>query len=198
MSLKPDLTEPLCTWNNGQKAVVHLVHNSNGEPQIQKIYKPGFTGWMLREYIGLWYVSKRLSVVPKPIRFRPWKREIIMSYVSGERVLEWVLKHFGQPDLHLEEFLNFEAMDADSRIVEAFARFRESSSHDASKLKHAIKESYGRLHALGWQHGTSDPRNVIYDGNQAHIIDFDHARPSLSPVELDYQALRYWFGLSPN
>ncbi|HEU0046328.1 MAG TPA: lipopolysaccharide kinase InaA family protein [Nitrososphaera sp.] len=188
----------LCSWNNGQKAVVHLVECSNGEKQIQKLYKPGFAGWMFREYFSIWYVSRWLDIVPKLISFRPWKKELVMSYIPGQRVLEWVLEHFGQPNLDLHEFRNFEAMGRDPRITEAFVRFRESSSVDALGLKTAIKQSYARLHSIGWQHGTSDPRNVLYDGRQAYIIDFDHARPSLSPAKNDYPDLTHWFGIAPD
>lgn len=80
-----------------------------------------------------------------------------LSYIPGQRVLEWVLQRFVQPDLQLEVFLNFEAMDTDPRIAEAFRMFRQSTSEDSSMLTRAIKLSYSLLHQLGWQHGTSDP-----------------------------------------
>ncbi len=195
---KRDSIRTLCTWNNGEKAVVHLVEDSNGEKQIQKLYKPGFAGWMFREYLSIRYLSRWLDIIPKLVSFRPWKKELIISYIPGQRVLEWVLEHFGQPNLDLDEFRNFEAMGRDPRITEAFVRFRESSSTEALRLKQAIKQSYARLHGIGWQHGTSDPRNVLYDGRQAYIIDFDHARPSLAPVRNDYPALTRWFGIAPN
>jgi tRNA A-37 threonylcarbamoyl transferase component Bud32 len=187
----------VCSWTNGEKAVVHLVELHTGEKRIVKIYKPGFVGWMFREYLSLRYVSKRLSIIPKLICFRPSQKELVLSYIPGQRVLEWVLQRFGEANLNVEEFLNFEAMGTDPRIVEAFMRFRLSASEDASKLKQAIKLSYGRLHELGWQHGTCDPRNVIYDEQQAYIIDFDHARPSLKPIKYDYPSLTYWFGIMP-
>jgi hypothetical protein len=172
----------LCSWTNGQKAVVHLVELPTGEKRIVKIYKPGFVGWMFREYLSLRYVSKRLPIIPKLICFRPSQKELVLSYIPGQRVLEWVLQRFGEANLNVEEFLNFEAMGADPRIVEAFVRFRLSASK----------------HELGWQHGTCDPRNVIYDEQQAYIIDFDHARPSLAPVKYDYPALTQWFGIVPD
>ena len=188
----------LCSWTNGEKAVVHLVELPTGEKQIVKIYKPGFVGWMFREYLSLRYISKRLSIIPKLICFRPSQKELVLSYIPGQRVLEWVLQRFGEANLNLEEFLNFEAMGTDPRIVEAFLRFRLSASEDASKLKQAIKLSYGRLHELGWQHGTCDPRNVIYAEHQVYIIDLDHARPGLTPVKYDYPALTHWFGIVPD
>jgi len=125
---KRDSIRTLCTWNNGEKAVVHLVEDSNGEKQIQKLYKPGFAGWMFREYLSIRYLSRWLDIIPKLVSFRPGKKELIISYIPGQRVLEWVLEHFGQPNLDLDEFRNFEAMERDPRITEAFVRFRESSS----------------------------------------------------------------------
>jgi hypothetical protein len=47
-------------------------------------------------------------------------------------------------------------------------------------------------------HGSTDPRNAIYDGNQVFIIDFDHARPSLNPGKFDYPQLSWWYGLQFN
>jgi tRNA A-37 threonylcarbamoyl transferase component Bud32 len=151
---------------------------------------------MFREYFSIWYVSKWLDIIPRLVSFRPWKKELIMSYIPGQRVLEWVLEHFGQSNLDLDEFRHFHGTLRDARITEAFVRFRESSSVEALRLKAAIKQSYARLHRIGWQHGTSDPRNVLYDGRQAYIIDFDHARPSLSPTKYDYPDLTYWFGIT--
>ena len=144
----------------------------------------------------LWYVSRRLDIIPRLVSFAPWKNELVISYVPGRRVLEWVLEHFGPPELDLQEFLNCESLEGDARITQAFGRFRDSSSSEAVRLRGSIKKSYAKLHSIGWQHGTSDPRNVIYDGQRAYIIDFDHARPSLSPHKYDYPALAYWFGIN--
>lgn len=185
-----------CTWNNGQKAVVHLVEDANGDRAIYKIYKPGFFGWMVREWFGIWYVSKRVDVTPKLIGFSPFRRELVLSYIPGQRVLEWVLERFGESSTDLDQFRNCEALEGDARITRAFERFRRSPSEEASRLRACIQRSYARLHAIGWQHGTSDPRNIIYDGHRAYIIDFDHARPSLSPEQYDNPALAYWFGIS--
>jgi tRNA A-37 threonylcarbamoyl transferase component Bud32 len=183
------------SWTNGEKADVHLVVTPQGEQQILKVYRPGFNGWMLREYLTLRLLSGRSVPIPKLLAFRFFRRELLMSLVPGDRLLEWGLREFGQPGLNLQEFENFEALYTDPRIVAAFQHLRESKELKAVKVKEAIKTSYRRLHALGWQHGTSDPRNIIYDGQTAYIIDFDHARPSLDPSKSDGPALLDWFGI---
>jgi len=187
----------LCSWTNGKRAVVNLVQNEAGEKYIHKIYYRGHSLWMLREYANAKYLSSRLSIVPRLISFHYWHRELVFSYIPGQRVFEWVLERFGDPGLQLDEFLNFEPMYTDERVTSAFAYFRNSSSPEAINLKQAIKESYGELHRIGFQHGTCDPRNIIYDGQRVFIIDFDHARPGLNPGKYDYPELAQWFGVTP-
>jgi Lipopolysaccharide kinase (Kdo/WaaP) family len=196
MSRRHEFVRSHCTWDNGQKAVVRLMESADGDKLIQKVYGRRFAGWMLRESISIWYLSKSLEIVPRLIDFKPWKNELIMSYIPGQRALEWVLQRFGPSNLDLSEFLNCPSMERDPRIREAFSQFRKSSSAEATKLKESIRMSYAQLHSLGWQHGASNPRNVIFDGERAHIIDFDHARPSLVPGKYDYPELEQWFGIS--
>jgi hypothetical protein len=198
MSLKRDEWEIKRSWTNGEKADVHLVVTPQGEQQILKVYRPGFKGWMFREYLTLRLLSGHSLPVPKLLSFRPLLKELLMSLVPGERVLEWALREFGRPGLDLEEFQNFEALYTDERIVEAFRRLRESQEPKAVRFREAVKTSYNQLHALGWQHGTSDPRNVIYDGTTAYLIDFDHARPCLGRSRGDAGEVANWFGVELN
>jgi tRNA A-37 threonylcarbamoyl transferase component Bud32 len=197
MSLKREELEIRRSWTNGEKADVHLVVTPHREQWILKAYRPGFNAWMLREYLAIRQLSGRPVPIPQIRGFRPFRRELLMSYVPGERVLEWGLREFGEPGLNLEEFENPDGLYDDPRIAAAFKRLRESRDPKAAKLREAVKTSYHQLHALGWQHGTSDPRNVMYDGITAYLIDFDHARPSLTPARTDGEKLRYWFGISP-
>src|SRR2546426_12645194 len=92
------------SWTNGRKAVVHLVENNNGQRLIVKVYRRGFIAAMFREYIASRYVSMRLSMVPRVVGFRPWRRELFFSYIQGQRVLEWVLQRFAGNDINLSEF----------------------------------------------------------------------------------------------
>src|SRR5256885_8634915 len=86
---KPDELTVITSWTNGHKAVVHLVEHGNGEKLILKVYRPGFTSAMFREYVAARYVATKLSVVPRVLGFRPWRKELYFSYISGQRVLEW-------------------------------------------------------------------------------------------------------------
>jgi hypothetical protein len=191
---KRDYVRIGATWDRGGKAVVHLIECSSGAKLIRKTYNPRYIAWMFRECFSAFYLSRRLDVVPHFVSFRPWRRELVVSYIHGQRVLEWVLEHFGQADLDVSEFRNYDGIQQDVRVMEAFDRFRKSTSAEAIKLNRAIIDSYAKLHGLGWQHGSVDPRNLIYDGQCVYIIDFDHARPSLRPTKYDSPALKGWFG----
>jgi len=186
---------PITVWTNGQRAVVKLIESSQGEKIIYKLYRPGNTIWMFREYLNMFYLSRRLDIVPKLIKFHPFRKQLVMSFIEGQRVLEWILIHFGPPDISINDYLNFEEMDTDPIILNALSNFRQSTSDKACALKKAILLSYAKLHALKFQHGTSDPRNIIYDGKQVFIIDFDHARPCFDCVKNDNRALMHYFGI---
>ena len=177
-------------------ATVHLMANDSGDRVIKKVYRPGFTAKMFREYVVARYVAQRLSIVPRVLSFRPACREIFFSYLPGQRVLEWVLDRFGDTDLVLREFQSFHGLETNPQVAEAFSRFRQSSSEAASGLKQAIRKSYLSLHGIRMLHGSSDPRNIIYDGDRAFIIDFDHSRPSLSPAKLECRGLTHWYGIT--
>ena len=197
MSRKPDDIRIITTWTNGRKATVHLVQNSRGERVILKVYRSGFPVSMFREYLATRYVGSRLSIVPKVVNFRPLRKEIVLTYISGQRVLEWVLGRFGEEGVVLSEFQSFHGLETNVQIARAFERFRQSASEEARRLKQAIRESYASLHRIGIQHGGPDPRNVVYDEARAFIIDFDHARPGLAPAKVDYPTLTRWYGISP-
>jgi len=197
MSRKPDDRRIISSWTNGRKATVHLVQNGRGELLISKIYRPDFLVPMLREYLTTSYVARRLSIGPKVLGFRPCRKEILLSYIAGERVLEWVLQRFGDEKVILSEFQSFHGLNTNAQVARAFERFRQSLSEEARRLKLAIQQSYSSLHRIKILHGGADPRNIIYDGNRAFIIDFDHARPSLSPANTEYRTLTHWYGILP-
>jgi len=199
MSLKLDRLAPVTSWSNGRKAAVYLLQDSDGSKFIKKAYRPGFRSPMCREFVMAAYAASRMTIVPRVLAFRPWRDELFLEYLPGERVLEWVLRHFGPRGLVAADFQSFHGLDpphnVDARVAHAFARFRDSSSDDARQLKSAIRESYALLHRIGVKHGSADPRNLLYHQNRIYIIDFDNARPSFNPAKLDYEDLRYWFGI---
>lgn len=200
MLTRPDQLTVITSWTNGEKALVHLMANRTGQKFIMKVYRPGFTARMFREYVAARYVANKLSIVPKVLAFRPWRKELYFSYIPGQRVFEWVLQRFGS-NVTLSEFQSFHGLDpdhVDARVAEAFARFRESTSEEAHQLREAIRTSYSCLHRIGILHGSPNPRNLIYGQDRVFIIDFDHARPSINPAKIDYKSLTYWYGCLPS
>jgi len=192
----PDDAAVATSWTNGLRATVHLLEKGSGEKVILKVYRPGFMGLMLREYVATRYVASRIPIVPKVLAFRPLKRELCLSYIHGQRVLEWVLERFGGRNTVLSDFQNFHGLDTNAQVAEAFSRFLDATSEDACRLKEAIRASYSSLHQIGMLHGSSDPRNIIYDGSRVFIIDFDHARPSLAPARIERRSLMRWYGIA--
>jgi tRNA A-37 threonylcarbamoyl transferase component Bud32 len=120
----------------------------------------------------------------------------MLSYIPGERVLEWILGRCAPPGTELEQFQSFHGLQTNAVVQGALARFRESLDAEIVTLKMAIQASYDRLHLLGWIHGSADPRNLIYDGTNVFIIDFDHARPCFNARKKEQQSLQHWFGIS--
>jgi hypothetical protein len=184
------------SWTNGRKAMVYLMQNATGQRVILKIYRPGFFLTMCREYLVTKYIGLSLSGVPRVLAFAPFERKLVLSFLTGQRVLEWVLQRFGDPGLPLEQFQSFHGLDPDNLnpdVATAFDRFRQSTSAEAQRLRRAMRSSYEELHRIRMLHGSPDPRNVIYQDGRIFIIDFDHARPAWNPSEIDGKALEYWY-----
>jgi len=196
MSQKPDHMRIITAWTNGKKAEVQLLEDSAQKKVILKTYRPGFLLPMFREYLVTEYVSRKLSIVPKVLAFQPLRKRLFLSFIAGQRVLEWVLQRYGAEGLVLSDFQSFHGLESNEQVARAFSRFRQSGSEEAQDLKRAIMERYRSLHRIRIRHGTTDPRNIIYDGTKAFILDFDHARPSLNPAKCDQDALDCWFGKS--
>lgn len=149
---------------------------------------------MLREFLVLSYLS-HLNILPRVLAFHLGRREMVLSYLPGERVLEWVLRRYGDPALDLETFKSVHGLESNPTVDRAFHRFRESQDQESVELKTAIKASYRLLHGKGFVHGDPSPRNLIFNGRAVYLVDFDHSRPSLDPAAVDFKALRRWYGL---
>jgi tRNA A-37 threonylcarbamoyl transferase component Bud32 len=186
----------VCSWTNGRKAIVYLVELESGQRMVLKRYRVRFLATMVREYLLTTYLSHRLDITPKVVAFKPFSRELVVEFIPGERVLEWVLARYGDNGIRLEEFRSYDYLDTCNIVGNAFRRFRSSESPEAIRLKQAIRESYGLLHRTGCVHGSADPRNIIYDSKRVFIIDLDHARPSLNPRSLENRSLSKWYGIT--
>ena len=186
----------LCSWTNGRKAVALLVEDTHGRKVVVKRYRTRFVATMLREYFVTKHLARRLQIVPRVLGFQILRRQLVLSYIEGQRVLEWVLQRYGDPGLELHAFQSYDYFDTCMIVDRAFSRFREAVDPSAVRLKQAIRQSYAALHQTGFAHGSADPRNVIYDGRTVHIIDFDHSRPRLRSEKPDQRGLARWYGLT--
>jgi tRNA A-37 threonylcarbamoyl transferase component Bud32 len=186
----------ITSWTNGRKACVLLMQNRNGEKYLIKRYHRRFLPTMIREALCLRYLASRLGCVPVLLRISLLRNELVISYISGERLLEWILKRLGPADVELQRFQSFHGLKTNPVVQTALDRFRASSDGEIMNLKAAIQESYAELHSLGWIHGSADPRNLIYDGRRVFLIDFDHARPCSNAFRKEAPGLERWFGIS--
>jgi Ser/Thr protein kinase RdoA (MazF antagonist) len=184
----------VASWTNGSQAEVHLLEDEEGTRTILKCYRAGKTTVMLRELLALRWLG-RLAVLPRVLDYDLRGRTLQLSYIAGDRVLEWVLDRFGEPGLDLQAFASSDGLETNPAIDSAFRRFRGSSDPEASALKAAITQTYRQLHRTSFVHGDPSPRNIIYDGGRAFLIDFDHTRPSLAPARIDSRALSRWYGI---
>lgn len=186
----------VCAWTNGRKADVYLVEQEGGCKVVVKRYRLRFIATFVRECLTTRYLSQRIDVLPRVVACHPLQRELVLSYMEGERVLEWVLARYGERNIKLDDFRSCHGLERNDVIARAFTRFRASEDGEASVLKRAIRDSYKLLHGTGFTHGSADPRNVIYDGRRAFIIDYDHSRPSRNPVKSDGRSLQRWYGIT--
>jgi tRNA A-37 threonylcarbamoyl transferase component Bud32 len=171
-----------------------LLEDEFGRKTVLKCYRPGKRGVLVRELLALRYLS-RLSVVPQVLSCALKARTLLLSYIPGDRVLEWVLNRYGDRDLDLAQFASCHGLQTNEQVQRAFARFRAAPDPEAIALRGAIVETYRILHRTGFLHGDPGPRNIIYDGQRANLIDFDHTRPSFAPARVDSRALRRWYGI---
>lgn len=196
--MSPSRTDRLiASWTNGRKAVVLLMERPDGGKYLIKRYRRRFLPTMIREIVCLRYLATRLDIVPRLLRTDLLRSELVISYLAGERLLEWVLKRCAPANTELETFQNFHGLQTNPIVQNAFDQFRTSSDVEITKLKRAIRKSYNELHSMKWIHGSADPRNLIYDGTRVFIIDFDHARPCFDASKKERLGLQRWFGIRP-
>jgi tRNA A-37 threonylcarbamoyl transferase component Bud32 len=183
----------IASWEHGRHALVQLVQNDDGNRYIVKKYKFKFWRTMYREAAMTWYLSQRLEFVPKLLHVCVSSNALRLSVVPGTRLREWILEHYAPPGTRSS---SSHLLQSDPVVMAALKRFRTNNDETAVSLKRAITRSYSALHALGWIHGSADPRNMLYDGNKLYIIDFDQARPSWNAVAKESPCLTRWYGIA--
>jgi len=149
---------------------------------------------MVKEILALRCLAN-LELAPQVLSYELATRTLVLTYVPGERVLEWVLRRYGDRGLDLDRFASTHGLSTNEHVQRAFARFRASTDTQALALREAIVDTYRRLHRVHVLHGDPGPRNIIYDGERAYLIDFDQTRPSFSPARIETRGLKKWYGI---
>lgn len=189
-------TDVVSRWDNGSKANVSHLRDSAGIEYIRKDYRSGQFLTFCRELAVLKYLGSRISCVPSVLSFELAGSTTYLEYVAGERVLEWVLRKFSVDQVDLDSYKSFHGLETNKVVGMAFDRFKGSDNLEARALKNAIANSYRKLHREYFVHGDPSPRNLIFDGSNVTIIDFDHSRPSRKPFKIDGAKLEHWYGIS--
>jgi tRNA A-37 threonylcarbamoyl transferase component Bud32 len=181
----------LAAWTSGRRAAAYLLEDELGRKCVLKRYRPGHLPIMIKEMVALRCLA-RFDVAPQLVSYEIGTRTLVLTYVAGERVLEWVLRRYGDRDL---DFASAHGLATNEFVQRAFARFRSATDEQALALREAIVATYRRLHQARVLHGDPGPRNIIYDGERAYLIDFDQTRPSLSPARIETRGLKKWYGI---
>lgn len=196
MKLKYDEWDTVTEWTNGSKADVYLIRSKDGARAIRKCYRRRLLRPILQEYVSLRYLAKT-GIVPEILRFSLRRAEFVLSFIEGQRVLEWVVERFSEPDTDLDQFRSFHGLDSNPIVTAAFDKFRNATDEDSVRLRAAIVATYSKFHAAHYLHGDPSPRNLIYNEDKVFLIDFDHSRPSLNPEAIDFIKLSRWYGVEP-
>ena len=150
---------------------------------------------LIREFLILIYLERKLPTIPKVINIDLKNKTMHLTFVEGERALEWVLKRYGTKGLNVAQFKSFHGLDTNPIVASAFAKLKSSTDKNAKCFKKAIKLAYEEFHNLNFAHGDPSPRNLVYDGKIIHLIDFDRTRLSFNPQAIDRKQLSHWYDL---
>lgn len=188
----------LRSWGRGPCATTELREWIPGKKVIVKKYGEDQSRAMWTEYLAL--TALRLThLVPLVIRFMPGQRILVLEWISGVTVLEWVLRKYGLPQAKIEYFSLRKRVKADPEAMQAFEQFKHSTDPGCLKLYEMIRKAYARIHRYHIVHNDVKPANIIIGETNAQVdrivlVDFERATLRWDAVRRDQKELAFWFG----
>ena len=120
-----DKSQELYSWGRGPSATVELRKLPGGQQVIFKRYDNIHWKAMWREYLALSYL-RNTYVVPKVLKFIPIRRVLVLEWISGCTVLEWVLRRFGITETRIQDFVDRKRVKTAPDAMHAFELFKRS------------------------------------------------------------------------
>lgn len=184
------------SWGHGPFATVELRGGSDGGRAIHKTFRSRLAMW--REYTVL-RLLRRSDVVPQVLQFKPAKRVLVLEWVAGIRVTEWVLRKFEFGQDVIEKYRGRTRIKSDPDSMQAFERFRASQDAECLALVEAMREAYRPVHARHIVHNDLKPSNIIVRNTtnrsfRVCLLDFESATLRWDARRRDSVDFQFWFG----
>ncbi len=188
------------TWGEGPSANVGLIDWGKNDRAIVKKYRRGQIKAMWCEYLAL-IALRATGFVPRVLRFSPVSRTIVIEWIEGVTLIEWVLHAFGcSPEEIAKYRWSRIPIRTDTIVLEAFGRFRHSRLPECLSLRRALREAYVMVHSRHIVHNDIRPVNIICrsvreEGCSVCLIDFGRATLRWDAARRDESALAFWYGI---
>jgi len=183
------------SWTNGARAHVELAKLPQYPNKvIVKSFRKGTLIFFINEVVTLSYL-RNIGVTPRILGLNLGKKILILEYMDGERLLEWVLRKCSRQSVDLKDYRNIHGIDTNPVIGAAFSVFQKSKDPEITYVKNEIQKCYRKIHRRKISQGDVRPRNLICRGGSVAAIDFDLALPMARPADRDNVLLMKWYGI---
>ena len=189
------------SWGRGPSAAVELREWPDGRRAIVKRYGPedGHRNAMWREYLALTFL-RTTHVVPKVLKLMPKSRVLVLEWIPGVTILEWVLRRYGVAEASVQRFIKREPVKKSRQAMDIFEQFQQSMDPDCVRLREAVRSAYDQIHRRHVVHNDVKPANIILEGGYSTppcsvvLVDFESATVRWDAARRDRAEFEMWLG----